>query len=84
MQKALKSKIPVWLRKSGGTENYVLGRIRKRAEKDDLEKNGKVAYADAFIDKTGDQIVKEVSGAVREQLIQAAEQAAIWVRRRDG
>jgi hypothetical protein len=83
MKKAQETNIPVRMRKLSGTESYVLKKVRKRAEKDEIEKTGKAAYAEAFVKEAGDQIVKDVAEAVRTQLTDAAEKAAIMVRRRD-
>ena len=82
MRKAREANLPVWMRKIG-TEDYLLGRVRKRAAKDELEEGGARAYAKAVITEAGDQIVADFSGTVEEQLAEAARRAAIWIERRD-
>jgi len=82
MKKAREANLPVWMRKMG-TEDYLLGRVRKRAAKDKLEEDGAKAYAKAVISQAGDQIVANFSRTVEEQLTEAARRAAIWIERRD-
>jgi hypothetical protein len=82
MKKASEADLPVPMRKLG-TEDFLLGRVRKRAAKDNLEENGARQYAKAVIAEAGGQIVNTFSDTVEQELTVAARRAAIWIERRD-
>ena len=82
MRGAMKRNVPPRLRKMMGTEEYVLGRVRKRAAADQLEAKAAQNFAESFITERGDQIVADISAAIKEQLAQAARRAAISIERR--
>jgi len=82
MRGAMKRNVPPRLRKMMGTEEYVLGRVRKRAAADQLEAKAAQNFAESFLTERGDQIVADISAAIKEQLAQAARRAAISIERR--
>jgi hypothetical protein len=82
MRGAMKRNVPPRLRKMMGTEEFVLGRVRKRAAADQLEAKAAQNYAESFLTERGDQIVADISAAIKDQLAQAAERAAISIKRR--
>ena len=80
MRGATKRKIPLWMRKIG-TEDYILGRVRKRAATDQLEAKGAQTFSEKFVAEGGKQIVADISARVEKQLAKAADQAALIIER---
>ena len=82
LRKGMEKKLPLWMRKVG-TENYILGRVRKKAAADQLEAKGAQSFAEKFVTEGGEQITSDISACVANQLTDAAERAALFIERHD-